>query len=139
MTQQGYTLGLVLGGARATAVASGGDSDILGDGEDTGGGSDVLGDSGDLGGFDGLTGGSDFGGGADLGASNARGNSRGRGPGVDLAPTAAVATGKPLPRGAIVLGILAALLVSVGMRRLLTAVVEDPNTGIACTLPGQGQ
>ena len=136
MTQQGYTLGLTLGGARATAVASGGDESIIGDVGDGVGGTDVLGGT-DVGGFDGLTGGSDFGGlGTVPDASGSGGG--GRGPTVDLAPTTAAATGKPLPLAAVLLGALGALMVGVGMRRLLTAVVADPSAEIACTLPGEG-
>ena len=131
-TQNGYTVGLNVGGARATAVASGGDEDLLGDTGGAGAGSDVLGDSSD--GFDALTGGSDF---TDLGAAPAgNNNAGGKGPSVDIAPENLIATGKPLPRAALVLGVLAALLLSVGMRRLFTGVIDDPTATIACKLPG---
>jgi hypothetical protein len=135
LTQNGYTLGLVLGGAHAASAASSGDSDILGDVGGTAG-TDVLGDSA-VGGFDGLTGGSDL---SALGAggSNTTGN-RGHGPTVNLAPTTAATTGKPLPRAAVIFGLFAALLLSVGMRRLFGAVIEDPTATIACTLPGENR
>ncbi|MEY2419919.1 MAG: hypothetical protein QOG90_2599 [Actinomycetota bacterium] len=134
LTQNGYTLGLVLGGARATAVASGGDEEILGD-VGGGTGAEVLGDSSG-GGFDGLTGG-----GSDLSGlgtlPNNDGNGGGRGPAVDLTPKTVAATGKPVSRAALILGVLATLLLSVGMRRLFTSVIADPTATIACTLPGE--
>jgi hypothetical protein len=133
LTQQGYTLGFTLGGARAASVASSEDAldDLLGDV-----GTDVLGDNfsgdaltGDLG-FGDL---GDVGGGAvDLGGDTGSGN----GPSVDLAPTTAAAKGRPLSQAAMVLGALAAFLVGVGLRRLNTAVLADPNAAIACRLPG---
>jgi hypothetical protein len=133
LTQNGYTLGFALGGARAASVASTGDA--LGDIIDVG--SDVLGDAtgvigGDTSGGLGL---GDLGGFGDVVTNTGGGGSRGTGESVDLSPMAAAASGKPLSRAAIVLGALAALLIGAGMRRLNTAVLADQT--VACTLPGQ--
>ncbi len=132
LTQNGFTVGFTVGGARAASVASSEDAlddlldvdtDVLGDdfGDDS-----FTGDLGfgDLGGLD--DGAVDLGG--DGGSSN--------GPTVDLTPTAAAATGRGLSRTAIILGALAAFLVGIGLRRLNTAVLADPNAAIACKLPG---
>jgi hypothetical protein len=129
LTQRGYTLGFALGGARASSVASGGDavSDLL---EPV---TDVLDDVGDIAlpedlGF------SDLG---DLG-NPAFGSTddAGGGPTLDVTPAAA-ATGRPLSQSAMVLGVLAALLLGVGLRRLNTAVLADPIAGLACKIPGE--
>jgi hypothetical protein len=135
VTQNGYTIGYALGGARAASVASagsGGDDDgpttDLGD-DLLGGGTDVLGgDSsfvGDLGGL------------GDLSSGSTDGSVTTPGGAVDLTPvTTASASGVPLSVGTVLLGLAAALFFAVGMRRLNTAVLADPTAGIACTLPG---
>jgi len=129
ITQEGYTVGFTLGGARAAAVGSIGSgddettSDVV---DDLLGGSDILG-GGDFGGFDGL---------GDLGAGST-GNPIERGPAVEIVPAVAAARGTGLPASAVILGVAAALFLAVGMRRLNTAVLADPTAGIACTLPGE--
>jgi hypothetical protein len=134
LTQNGYTLGFALGGARASSVASGGDA--VGDLFDVGSGvagdvTDValpdglgVGDLGGLGGVDGL--------------SSGETRDSGAGPTISLTPTtAAAATGRPLSAAAIVLAVLGALLVGAGLRRLNTAVLAEP--AVICTLPGADQ
>ncbi|HVV35935.1 MAG TPA: hypothetical protein VHC63_04970 [Acidimicrobiales bacterium] len=132
VTQQGYSVGFVLGGARAASAASSSD-DAVGDlvgGADTG----VLGDNSNL--DYALTGGPDLTALGGLGDTSGGGR-RTPGPAVSLPTTAAAATGKPVSAAALVLGALAALLLAVGMRRLNTAVLADPTAEIACTLPGE--
>lgn len=131
-TQNGYTLGYVLGGARAASAASSSDDavgDLIG-----ATGTDVLGDTTGL--DYALTGGPDLTGLGGLGSVTGSGT-RTPGPAVELPTEAAVATGKPLSPAAVILGVLAALLVAVGMRRLNTAALADPTATIACTLPGE--
>jgi hypothetical protein len=133
LTQNGYTLGFALGGARAASVASGGDAagDLLS------GGTDVLGDVTDVSVPDGLG----FGdlGGLDNSALGAAGGSDtgSAGPTLDNVTPAAAATGKPLSHTAIVLGALAALLLGFGLRHLNTAVLTDPTAALACKIPGE--
>jgi hypothetical protein len=130
ITQNGYTVGFTVGGARATSNASvGGATDeepLLDSGDDLLG-TDVLGSDDSFG---------DFGLG-DLGAGDGSGNPVKRGSAVDITPTVAAASGKPLTPAAVLLGLAAALFLAVGMRRLNTAVLADPTAGIACTLPGE--
>ena len=133
LTQNGYTLGFALGGARAASVASGGDAvdDLLS------GPTDVLGDlsdsalptglgAGDLGGFD-----------SPVFSASDNGGSGASGPTLDATPTVATAAGRPLSHAAMFFGALAALLLGVGMRRLNAAVLADPTAAIACKLPGE--
>lgn len=134
LTQNGYTLGYTLGGARAASVASagtGGTETSPGDSVgDLLAGSDVVGNesfsTGELSGFGDLD-----------SASGGGGPSVVPGTSVDLVPTAAASTGRPLTPAAVLLGVAAALFFAVGMRRLNTAVLADPTAGIACTLPGE--
>jgi hypothetical protein len=131
LTQNGYTLGFALGGARAASVASGGDAvdDLLG-------GSDVLGDFTDSALPDNNLGFGDLGG-LDNPAFGTTGGGSDMGPNLDTTATVAAAAGRPLSHAAMVLGTIAALLLGVGMRRLNAAVLADPTAAIACDLPGE--
>ncbi len=131
ITQNGYTVGYALGGARATAVGSVGIPD-----EDLGdSGDDFVGDTGVLGGDDSFLG--DLGDLGDLGSGAGDGSSVAPGSAVEIVPAVAAAKGTGLPVATVVLGVLAALFLAAGMRRLNTAVLADPTAGIACTLPGE--
>ncbi|MEY2397623.1 MAG: hypothetical protein QOJ00_797 [Actinomycetota bacterium] len=137
VTQKGYTVGYTIGGARAASVASaggGGGDEVSGD---TGGAGDLLGGTDLSGDGTSLTG--DLGALGDLGSGSTGGDGSSVVPGAPLAltPTAAAASGRPLTPAAVLLGVVAALLFAVGMRRLNTAVLADPTAGIACTLPGE--
>jgi hypothetical protein len=131
LTQNGYTLGFALGGARAASVASSGDDALD---ELLGGGTDVLDDFTDGALPDGLG----FGDLGDVSTPSFDGSDTGSnngGPGLELEPALA-ATGRPLSRAAMVLGAIAALLLGMGLRRLNTAVLADPTAALACKLPG---
>ena len=128
LSQSGYTLGFTLGGARAAAVASNGSDDFTsGDDSDFTGGTDTGGLGGDFSS-------GDFGGFGDTGTGSSPAV---RNPAVDITPAVARVPGHPLSHAAMFFGVLAALLVAVGMRRLNTAVLADPTAGVACTLPGE--
>lgn len=131
MTQNGFTLGFALGGARASSVASGGDAveDLLD------AGTDVLDDFTDVEAPDGL-GFGDLGGLDSTPVFGSTGDDAVAGPSLDVTPAAAV-TGRGLSRGALVMGALAALLFAFGLRRLNTAVFGDASAAMACTLPGE--
>ncbi|MBA2607315.1 MAG: hypothetical protein H0U92_00060 [Actinobacteria bacterium] len=133
LTQNGYTLGYALGGARAASVASAGGGDDNEVTTDLGG--DLLGGGDVLGGGDSF--GDDLGALGDAGSGSVDGASASPGAPVEIVPAVATANGKGLPIATVVLGVLAALLLAVGMRRLNTAVLADPTAGIACTLPGE--
>lgn len=133
LTQRGYTLGFALGGARAASVASGGDvvddllgspGDVLDDVADSVLSDDGLG-FGDLGGFD------------DGAFGAVGGGVGGDGPAVELTPQTVAVTGRPLSQAAGIFGVLAAVLIGFGLRRLNTAVFATGGAA-ACVMPGDG-
>lgn len=122
---------ITLGGASASAESGPGLGDLSGDVGDLGSGDLGTGDLGATGTL------SDFGStpldsGVAPGTDGAAGNGD-----VALGQTENVAAGKPIKPGAVLLGVLAAGLLAIGMRRLGDDALSE-RAGTTCPLDGEG-